>query len=157
MTFTIQRVRQVKVPVTDLQRSVNWYRALLGMQLIREFVEEGALAGATIAHRHAGFVIGLRLRDRIDSRPSMPGFDLFSLEVAGLDDLRALSDHCDELGVNHGEIFDRGPDGHHLDVEDPDGTVIRFLTPPEPDAPAFTGVSFDEAGRPSFYDTPRLT
>lgn len=154
--FTVQRIRQVKVPVTDLQRSVTWYGDLLGMELIREFVEEGELTGAVIANREAGFIIGLRLRSHIPGHPAMPGFDLFSLEVTGLDDLDDLRAHCDRIGATCGPIVDRGPDGHHLDVEDPDKTMIRFLTPPAADAPAFGGVEFDDDGRPDFYDTPRL-
>ena len=49
MAFSVVAVCQVKVPVTDLARSVRWYRDLLGVDLVREFVEDGIVVGAVLA------------------------------------------------------------------------------------------------------------
>ncbi len=156
MSFTVENLRQIKLPVTDLQSSVDWYRELLGVELHREFVEDGQLVGAVLRHRAGGFVISLRLRTAVPGRPHFSGFDLFSLGVRNLDDLRQLMEYADTLGIDHSELVDRGPDGHHLDLYDPDRTAIRFLTPAADNAPAFAGVVFDENQVPSFYDRPRL-
>lgn len=150
------RIQQVKVPVTDLHRSVAWYRALLGLDLMREFVEDGLLCGATLVNRESGFLIGLRLREAVPGQPSFPGFDLFSLGVSALADLHELTTRCDALGIAHGELVDRGTDGVHLDVPDPDGTVVRFLSPFAADGPAFSGAEFHADGTVTFYDQPRL-
>ena len=153
----VTSICQVKVPVTDVERSARWYSALLGLRLVREFVEEGDVAGAVLADQGGGgFVISVRHRERIPGRPEMPGFDLFSLRVQDLESLHALVARCEELGAAHGDLVDRGSDGHHLDVTDPDGTNIRFLTPGAPDAPLFAGIVFSEDGPPTFYDQPRL-
>jgi catechol 2,3-dioxygenase-like lactoylglutathione lyase family enzyme len=154
MPPNIVSIRQIKIPVSDLQRSVDWYCALLGLQLSREFVEEDELAGAVLSHP-AGFVISVRLRSRVPGNPHFPGFDLFSLGVESVTDLAELSARAQSLGSTHGDIVDRGPDGQHLDVYDPDGTAIRFLTPRDSDAPAFVGVAFDSHGVPEFYEVPR--
>lgn len=150
------RIQQVKVPVTDLQRSVAWYRTLLGLELIREFVEQRVLRGATLADRESGFCIGLRHRDAVPGQPSFPGFDLFALGVSSLEALHELVARCESLGIAHGELVDRGPDGTHLDVPDPDGTIVRFLSPFSADGPAFGGVEFHADGTVTFYDKPRL-
>jgi len=148
-------IRQVKIPVTDLRRSVEWYASLLGLELHREFVENGYLAGAVLSHP-AGFVISVRLRSLVPGAPSFAGFDLFSLGVAGRDDLELLQSRARELGATHGEIVDRGMDGLHLDIADPDGTLVRFLTPPAVDGAGFVGLSFDDNGLPTFYSDPLL-
>jgi catechol 2,3-dioxygenase-like lactoylglutathione lyase family enzyme len=54
MSFTVENIRQIKVPVTDLQCSVDWYRQLLGLELHREFVEGGRLVGAVLRHQTGG-------------------------------------------------------------------------------------------------------
>ncbi len=74
--------------------------------------------------------------------PSLAGFDVVSLGVPSVDVLKALAERFDELGVQ-------------LDVPDPDGTVIRILSPFGEHAP-FTGVEFGPDRTPTFYPTPRL-
>ena len=40
----LDRIAQVKLPVTDLARSVSWYRRLLDLRLWTEFVETACCA-----------------------------------------------------------------------------------------------------------------
>jgi len=148
-------IRQIKIPVSELQRSVDWYCALLGVRLHREFVEEDELAGAVLLHP-AGFVISVRLRSRVPGNPYFPGFDLFSLGVESIADLEELRARATSLGSPRSDIVDRGTDGYHLDIFDPDGTAIRFITPGDAQGPAFAGVVFDGHGAPTFYEKPRL-
>ena len=58
----IERIAQVKIPVTDLAVSVPWYIAVLDLRLWTEFVEDGELRGAGLIDRDARF--GVALRDR---------------------------------------------------------------------------------------------
>jgi catechol 2,3-dioxygenase-like lactoylglutathione lyase family enzyme len=147
---------QVKIPVTDLQRSVNWYRRVFGLRLAWEFGDHGVVTGAVLTDDAERFLIGLRRRDNVSGEPSLAGFDVVSLGVPSVDVLRALAERFDEIGVEHGPLFDRGPGGGvQLDVPDPDGTVIRILSPFGDHAP-FTGVEFGPEGAPTFYTSPRL-
>lgn len=49
MGIGMTKVLHVKIPVTDLQRSVSWYCSLLELDLSREFVEQGVLRGAALS------------------------------------------------------------------------------------------------------------
>jgi catechol 2,3-dioxygenase-like lactoylglutathione lyase family enzyme len=156
-------IYQVKMPVSDLARSVAWYTTLLGLTLHREFVEGGELTGAVMLHPD-GFVLSARLRQRVPGEPSFAGFDLFSLGVTDRADLETLAARARQLGSECSEIADRGVDGYALDIADPDGVLVRFLAPAENrsatqaiDATGFVGVAFDDNGVPAFYTTPRLT
>jgi len=153
----IRRILQVKVPVTDLGRSVAWYRAVFELDLVREFVDDGGLAGAVLSNAGRDLLVGLRRRDAVPGAPSFPGFDLFSLGVDSRAELERMAARLDALGVPHGPITDRGSDGAAMDVPDPDGTVVRLLSPFAADAPAFVGIDLSGPGAPVFYDRPRLT
>ncbi|MGQ0575451.1 MAG: VOC family protein [Pseudonocardia sp.] len=150
------RLNQVKIPVTDLQRSVWWYCELLNLGLWREFVEQGVLCGAVLADEDRDLRIGLRLRETISGAPAFPGFDLFSLAVDSPDELRAIVARCDDLGLVHGDVTMLGDDGTIVDVPDPDGTVIRFIRLSPDHERGFAGVDLRSDGPPAFYDTPRL-
>jgi catechol 2,3-dioxygenase-like lactoylglutathione lyase family enzyme len=156
MGIEFTRIRQVKVPVTDLQRSVSWYLSLLDLDLAAEFVEQGILRGAALIDRGSGYVIALRDRKVCASHPDNTGFDLFAIEASSVDVLRQLADRCERLGVAHGGVQDRGAWGASLDIPDPDGTVLRFLSNSPITSDRFLGVDFGDDGQPSFYSTPRL-
>jgi catechol 2,3-dioxygenase-like lactoylglutathione lyase family enzyme len=163
ITPVILGIRQIKIPVTDLTQSVRWYTKLLGLRLHREFVEQGTVAGAVMSHP-GGFVLSVRVRDRVPGHPTFAGFDLFSLGVSSRVDLEALMVAANGLGSEHSGIVDRGVDGYHLDIADPDGTMIRFLAPADTDsamqtdvdAEGFVGVELDDQNAPTFYSTSRI-
>jgi catechol 2,3-dioxygenase-like lactoylglutathione lyase family enzyme len=158
MGVEISKIRQVKVPVTNLAGSVRWYMALLDLELGVEFFEQGAVRGVVLLDRDGGYVIALRDREFCASRPHHEGFDLFALGVASPQDLHQLIERCQRLGFQHGSIEDRGPAGLALDIPDPDGTVLRFLwdqTPLE-QSEQFVGLESRADGSMTPYKIPRL-
>ncbi|MDD7937927.1 VOC family protein [Actinomycetospora lutea] len=153
MSAQVDGILQVKLPVTDLSRSVAWYRAVLGLRLWMEFVEDGELCGAGLIDDEAGYTIALRDRRATVSGPDLRGFDVVALHPTSSAALEALAARCDELGVEHSGI--RGtPDGSYLDVPDPDGTVLRFYHYTGPTA-GFTGMEMRDGAFVGTYDTPR--
>jgi catechol 2,3-dioxygenase-like lactoylglutathione lyase family enzyme len=157
MGIGMTKVLHVKIPVTDLQRSVTWYCSLIELELSKEFVEQGALRGAALFSREGGFSLALRERAFCASQPNLSGFDPFSLHIATRADLEEILERCDRLGIEHSPLQDRGPREAILDVPDPDGTVLRFYwVGASDDDDRFTGIAFDDLGEVSFYDTPRL-
>src|SRR5438094_3645899 len=54
-------IHHLKLPVTDLARSLDWYRSRLGYQLQVEFVEQGTLMGCALTHPAGGPDLALRL------------------------------------------------------------------------------------------------
>src|ERR1700757_4675020 len=74
-------IHHLKLPVTDLARSLEWYRSRLGYQVQVEFVERGTLMGVALAHPAGGPDLGLRLdpeRARAAAR-----VDYFAIGVPG--------------------------------------------------------------------------
>jgi catechol 2,3-dioxygenase-like lactoylglutathione lyase family enzyme len=58
MAIGMTKVLHVKIPVTDLQRSVTWYASLMDLELSKEFIEQGELRGPP--RRHPRAVLRLR-------------------------------------------------------------------------------------------------
>jgi hypothetical protein len=106
----------------------------------------------------------VRLRDRVPGQPAFAVFDLFSLGVSDRTSLDALAAAANTLGSEQGGIVDRGVDGYHLDIADPDETMIRFLAPADADsatqagvdAAGFVDVALDDDSAPTSYANPRI-
>ncbi len=54
-------IHHLKLPVTDLARSREWYRIRLGYRVQAEFVEHGQLMGYGLTHPDGGPPFALRL------------------------------------------------------------------------------------------------
>jgi catechol 2,3-dioxygenase-like lactoylglutathione lyase family enzyme len=155
VSLGIRKIQHVKVPVTDVKRSAQWYARLLDLQLAREFVEDGVLRGVALVDRHAGFDVSLRDRSVCVGKPDLAGFDVVAFDVGSREGLSRLIARCQELNVDHGDVQERGPDGAAIDIPDPDGVLLRFTWLGEGAAPGFMGLHFS-GGSVSFYDTPRV-
>lgn len=142
----------VKIPVTDLERSVRWYAALLDLRLAMEFVEGGELRGAELVEPVSGVRIALRDRAYCASQPVLAGFDVFALEVDAVATLHRFAERFDGLGVRHSGVHEF-TGGAALDVPDPDGTVVRLHL--SEGRPPFVGVDFSGNGFTT-YEQPRL-
>ena len=115
----------VKIPVTDVQRSTDWYGQLFGFVQEIEFAEDGVLAGVALRHPETALRLALR-RDPQRSR-AMAGFDLAALAVSTLAGLQTMAARAASLGAGHGPIT-KGHPGWACDIPDPDDILVRLYT-----------------------------
>jgi catechol 2,3-dioxygenase-like lactoylglutathione lyase family enzyme len=119
-------VHHLKLPVTDLARSLEWYCSRLGYDVQVEFVEQGALMGYGLGHPAGGPDLGLRLDP--DRARAAAGFDYFAIGVPDKAAMEALARRLDGLGQPHAGVH-RASLGWILpEVLDPDGHALRFYT-----------------------------
>lgn len=122
---TVSGLHHVKLPVSDVERSAEWYGRAFGFLPVWELREDGELRGAALRHPDSGLQLALR-RDP-ERAAALAGFDVLCLAVGTRRDLDAVLDRLDERGVNHGSpIAGRGGDA--VDVPDPDGQLVRLHT-----------------------------
>jgi catechol 2,3-dioxygenase-like lactoylglutathione lyase family enzyme len=131
----------VKVPVSDLARSADWYERVLGVRRHLEFRDDdGEVRGIT--YEPLGTFM-LALREDPERARALAGFDPFAALVETHDDLVQLAARLDELGVDHSPVI-TATLGWLLAVPDPDGIQIRFYTaeehPPAAEGAAGHGV-----------------
>jgi catechol 2,3-dioxygenase-like lactoylglutathione lyase family enzyme len=118
-------IHHVKLPVSDLERSREWYTSVLGLRVEIEFVEDGELRGLALGGADGRPRLALRL-DPIRAS-ALSGFDAVALEVADRTDVDAWRDRLDDLGQAHGGIVTGHRGGSVLiGLHDPDGIEIRL-------------------------------
>lgn len=120
-------IHHVKIPVTDLARSLSWYRQVFGLRPTMQFPEaDGVVRG------FAGEVPGLgntlvALRVNPAAAEGSRGFDPVSFAVGSRDDLEDWVKHLDSLGVEHSPIVEASV-GWLLVFDDPDGVTLHLYT-----------------------------
>ena len=119
-------VHHLKLPVSDLQRSRDWYESRLGYELEAEFVEQGRLMGYAFRHPNGGPTMALRL-DPERARQAA-GFDYFAIGVASRKDIEDLAARLDSLGEQHAGVHEATTGWILPALHDPDGHEVRFYT-----------------------------
>ena len=133
-------IHHLRLTVTDVQRSREFYTSLLGFQVAVESPPPGDPAAAEtfsvlfggVVMARGNLIMGLRpmapTADRFD--PDRVGLDHLSFGVPGYEDLEQAVRLFDEHGVPHGEITTLA--GFGIDVlpfEDPDGVQLELTAP----------------------------
>jgi catechol 2,3-dioxygenase-like lactoylglutathione lyase family enzyme len=118
-------LHHVKLPVSDVARSRDWYARAFGFRAELEFREEGMLRGVALRLPDADLVLALR-EDPQRAR-ALAGFDAVCLAVGTHADLDALLARLDNAGVPHTDPHP-GHGGDAADVPDPDGHLVRVHT-----------------------------
>jgi catechol 2,3-dioxygenase-like lactoylglutathione lyase family enzyme len=116
----------VKLPVTDLSRSREWYESRLGYQLQMEFVEQGRLMGYALAHPNGGPQLGLRLGP--ERARAAAGFDYFAIGVPDKEAIDQLAARLTTLGEQHAGVHWASIGWILPELHDPDGHEVRFYT-----------------------------
>ena len=136
-------IHHLRLTVTDVQRSREFYTSLLGFEVAVESPPSGDPAAAEtfrvlfggVVMIRGNLVMGLRpmapAADRFD--PDRVGLDHLSFGVASREDLDQAIRLFDEHDVTHGEITRLPSFGIDvLSFEDPDGIQLELTTPVSP-------------------------
>jgi glyoxylase I family protein len=121
----------VALTVSDLPRSVSWYRQL--------FDKDPVLDEDTGPFRHVvwmigdGTLIGLHQHTNLEStEPASefrPGLDHLAFACSDRSDLEAWKQRLDDLGIPNGGIVDASY-GSGVSFRDPDNIPLEFFAPP---------------------------
>jgi len=123
---TLTGIHHVKLPVTDLARSREWYESRLGYQVQVEFVEQGTLMGYGLAHPNGGPQLGLRLDP--ERARAAAGFDYFAIGVPDREAIDQLAARLTMLGEQHAGVHWATIGWILPHLHDPDGHEVRFYT-----------------------------
>jgi glyoxylase I family protein len=120
--------------VTDRERSVAWYEAVLGFTRHSE-VEAATFRRTRMRHPDGGVMVTLTQHDagsgdRFDE--TRTGIDHLSFAVPDLDDLKDWKRRFEEHDVDHTEIKETGPQSGMITFRDPDNIQLEvFALRPE--------------------------
>lgn len=118
-------VHHLKLPVSDVIRSREWYERVLGFAVTMEFVEDGELRGVALERDGCPTSIALRL-DPVRAH-ALAGFDALALLVPTREQVHRWASELDRTGQPHGGVVVGHRGGAVLiGLHDPDGIEIRL-------------------------------
>jgi glyoxylase I family protein len=136
MGIVANSIAHVRLTVSDIERSRQFYESVFGWPVLLEVPDNaseatrnqlGFLFGGVI-YDMGGALIGLRpvANDRFhEDRAGLDHIAFRAVNKAGLD---AAASHLDELGIIHEPVKDIGP-SYILEFRDPDNIALELTAP----------------------------
>jgi catechol 2,3-dioxygenase-like lactoylglutathione lyase family enzyme len=117
-------VHHVRLPVSDLAGSVQFWSDILGYEVNFEFPGEDGPPGIALKHTNGGPNLVLWLDPALAKLTS--GFPWFAVGCRSAEEIYELKERLDERGIANGGIQDAFVQIKLPFVEDPDGHLIGF-------------------------------
>ena len=136
MAVTSSSIAHVRLTVTDIERSRQFYESVFGWPVLIEVPENadeatrnqlGFLFGGVI-YDLGGALIGLRPVATDCFNEDRAGLDHIAFRIASKAELDAAAQHLDELGIDHEPVKDIGP-SYILEFRDPDNIALELTAP----------------------------
>jgi glyoxylase I family protein len=123
-------IQHVAVTVSDLERSVPWYRTLFGADPV---IDEDTGPFRHVVWLLGGTLLGLHQFHAEDAGVNFDehrlGLDHIAFGCADRAELEQWQAHLESIGVQHGGIVDASY-GSGLSFRDPDNLPLEFFAPP---------------------------
>jgi len=118
-------IHHVKIPVSDVRTSTQWYCRVLGLEVAITFTEDDELRG--VALKAPDGTTQIALRHDPERAAALSGFDLVALGVPTRDGIQAWADQLAAIDQKHGGIRTGHRGGAVLvGLHDPDGIELRL-------------------------------
>jgi len=128
----IKGVSHLSLSVTDLDRSLAFYRDVLGLPILAEPYDGVAFAGREAMVLAGRVAVCLQEHARSDGsrfEPTRTGLDHLAFHVSDRSALEVWVDRLDAAGIEHsGIIDDVGTWGRMIELRDPDGVQLELFT-----------------------------
>lgn len=125
----------LSLSVTDLDESTEWYRRVLGLDVVAEIEGDGFHRNRLRAPG-GGVTLTLTSHDQESGEAfseRRPGMDHVAFLVGGVEDVEAMEERFAELGVTHSEVKSTSGGTAMITLRDPDNIQIEvFGGPPSP-------------------------
>jgi glyoxylase I family protein len=136
MAITTSSIAHVRLTVTDIERSRQFYESVFGWPVLIEAPESSDTANKEalsflfggVIYDVGGTLIGLRPVAADRFHEDRCGLDHLAFRVASRAELEDAAKHLDDLGVEHEPIKDIGP-SYILEFRDPDNIALELTAP----------------------------
>ena len=113
--------------MNDLEKSLGWYRDVLGFKVAEEWKDDGKVVGVSLKAGNVSFMIGQDDWKKGRDRKKGEGFRMFCMTKKNVDDL------AKRIEAKGGRV-DQGPTdqpwgSRSMLFRDPDGNLINFFSP----------------------------
>ena len=136
MGLASNSIAHVRLTVTDIERSRQFYESVFGWPVLIEVPENADeatrdqlsfLYGGVI-YDLGGTLLGLRPVANDRFHEDRTGLDHIAFRLGDKDELDSAAAHLDSLGVGHEPVKDIGP-SYILEFRDPDNIALELTAP----------------------------
>jgi glyoxylase I family protein len=136
MTFTSTSIAHVRLTVTDIERSRQFYESVFDWPVLLEVPENADEATRSalsflfggVIYDLGGTLLGLRPVASDRFHEDRCGLDHIAFRTGSKADLDTAAAHLDELGIQHEPVKDIGP-SYILEFRDPDNIALELTAP----------------------------
>jgi glyoxylase I family protein len=136
MAINTSSIAHVRLTVTDIERSRQFYESVFGWPVLIETPERADAATQEalsflfggVIYDLGGTLIGLRPVADDRFHEDRCGLDHLAFRLASTDELDAAAAHLDDLGIEYEPIKDIGP-SYILEFRDPDNIALELTAP----------------------------
>jgi glyoxylase I family protein len=136
MTINTNSIGHVRLTVTDIERSRQFYERVFGWPVLVEMPpnadaatqEALAFLFGGVIYDLGGTSVGLRPVADDTFHEDRCGLDHLAFRVASRDELDSAAAHLDDLGIAYEPIKDIGP-SYILEFRDPDNIALELTAP----------------------------
>ena len=136
MPIASTSIAHIRLTVTDIDRSRQFYDSVFGWPVLLEFPADADEATREslsflfggVLYNIGDSLIGLRPVGTDKFHEDRTGLDHLAFRVAGKDDIDAAATHLDGLGIPHGGVKDIGH-AYILEFRDPDAIALEISAP----------------------------
>ncbi|MUL84853.1 MULTISPECIES: VOC family protein [unclassified Mycolicibacterium] len=136
MPITTSSIAHVRLTVTDIERSRQFYESVFGWPVLIELPQDaGAATRARLGFLFGGVIydagttlIGLRPVGRDAFDENRTGLDHLAFRLRNLEELNDAARHLDDLDIAHEPVKDIGP-SYILEFRDPDNIALELTAP----------------------------
>jgi glyoxylase I family protein len=118
----------VSLSVTDLARSTDWYRSVLGLQVVAE-IEGAGFRRVRLRPADGAVTLTLTAHEDVSAEAfdeRRPGLDHVAFQV-GSGDLPELKRRFEELGVDHSDVNESSSGIPMVTLRDPDNIQLEVF------------------------------
>ena len=136
MGLTSTSIAHVRLTVTDIERSRQFYESVFGWPVLLEIPENAdeatrsqlAFLFGSVVYDLGGTLLGLRPVATDSFHEDRCGLDHIAFRVGSKAELDAAAAHLDEVGVQHEPVKDIGA-AYILEFRDPDNIALELTAP----------------------------
>ena len=127
----IKGISHVSLSVTDLERSLAFYRDVLNLDVFVEPFDATAFEGREVLLLAGRVVVNLQAHAASDGSrfdPTRTGLDHLAFHVSDREALEAWVAWLDARGISRSEVKEGGGLGWMIEFRDPDGLQLELFT-----------------------------
>jgi glyoxylase I family protein len=136
MAFTSTSIAHVRLTVTDIERSRQFYESVFGWPVLLEVPENADEATRSalsflfggVIYDLGGTLLGLRPVASDRFHEDRCGLDHIAFRTGSRAELDSAAAHLDDLGIQHEPVKDIGP-SYILEFRDPDNIALELTAP----------------------------